>query len=95
MFRFGIIAVVSSAALAACAPQKMTYAEAFAFCKDKADAAAGPQGEVGLSIGTGGTNASLSISVSDSFLRGDDPQVVFETCMNEFTLSGRISGVTE
>ena len=95
MFRFGIIAVVSSLVISACSLPQMTYAEALAFCQDKADAAAGPQGEVELSVGTGGTNASFSISVSDSFIRGDDPAIVYETCMNELSQNGQISGVSE
>ena len=95
MFRFGIIAVVSSLVISACSLPQMTYAEALAFCQDKADAAAGPQGEVELSVGTVGTNASFSISVSDSFIRGDDPAIVYETCMNELSQNGQISGVSE
>ena len=95
MFRFGIIAVVFGLVLSACTLPQMTYGEALEFCQDKADAAAGPQGTVGLSVGTGGTNASFSISVSDSYLRGGDPQIVYETCMNELSQTGQISGVSE
>lgn len=95
MFRFGIIAVVTSAVLAACSMPQMTYIEAMAFCQEKADAAAGPQGAIGLSVGTSGTNASFSISLSDSYLRGDDPKMVYETCMNELSQNGQISGVAE
>ncbi len=95
MFRFGIIAGALGLGLMACTLPQMTYVEALAFCQDKADAAAGPQGVVGLGVGTGGTNASLSISLSDSYLRGDDPQVVYETCMNELSQNGQISGVSE
>ena len=95
MFRFGVTAIVFGLVLSACTPPQMTYAEAVAFCQDKADAAAGPQGAVGLSVGTGGTNASFSISLSDSYLRGDDPEIVYETCMNELSQNGQISGVSE
>jgi len=95
MFRFGIIAVAFGLVLTACTLPKMTYVEAIAVCQDKADAAAGPQGMVGLSTGTGGTNASFSISLSDTYLRGDDPDVVYETCMNELAQNGQISGVSE
>ena len=95
MFRFGITAVAFGLILSACTMPQMTYVEAIAFCQDKADAAAGPQGAVGLSVGTGGTNASFSISLSDSYLRGDDPEVVYETCMNELSQNGQISGVSE
>ena len=95
MPRFGIIAVVIGMVLSACTLPQMTYGEAIAFCQDKADAASGPQGEVGLSVGTGGTNATFSISLSDSYLRGDDPKEVYDTCMNELTTTGQISGVAE
>ncbi len=95
MFRFGIMVVVFGLGLSACTMPQMTYAEALAFCQDKADAAAGPQGAVGLSVGTGGTDASFAISVSDSYLRGDDPKVVYESCMNELAPNGQISGVAE
>jgi hypothetical protein len=95
MFRIGITVLAFGLVLTACTLPQMTYVEAIAFCQDKADAAAGPQGAVGLSVGTGGTNASFSISLSDSYLRGDDPQVVYETCMNELSQNGQISGVSE
>ncbi len=94
MFRFGKYAVVFGLVLSACTAPQMTFSEAVAFCQDKADAAAGPQGALGLSVGTGGTNASLSISLSDSYLRGDDPDVVYETCMNKLSQNGKISGVS-
>lgn len=95
MFRFGVTAVVFGLGLSACTLPQMSYTEALAFCQDKADAAAGPQGAVGVSVGTGGTSASFSISLSDSYLRGDDPKVVYETCMNELSQNGQISGVSE
>ena len=95
MFRFGITAVVFGLALSACTLPQMTYIEAMALCQNEADAAAGPQGTVGLSVGTGGSNASFSISVSDSYLRGDDPVVVYEACMNELSQNRQISGVSE
>lgn len=95
MFRFGIIAVAFGLVLSACTAPQKTYVEAMAFCQDRADAAAGPQGAVGLSVGTGGTDASFSISISDSYLRGDDPKIVYETCMNELAQNGQISGVAK
>jgi len=95
MFRFGITAIVFGLALSACTQPQMSYADAMALCQDRADAAAGPQGTVGLSVGTGGTNASFSISISDSYLRGNDPTVVYDTCMNELSQNGQISGVAK
>ena len=95
MLRFGIATIGFGLVLSGCTPPQMTYAEAITYCQDKADAAAGPQGAVGLSVGTGGTSASFEISVSDSYLRGDNPDVVYETCMNELSQNGQISGVSE
>jgi len=95
MFRFGITAVVLGLALSACTAPIMTYAKAMAVCQDKADAAAGPQGAVGLSVGTGGSNASFAVSISDSYLRGDEPKIVYDTCMNELAQNGQISGGAE
>lgn len=91
MLRMLSVIALASVALG-CTPKVMTYAEALELCRDKADAAEGPQGEVGFSVGTNGPSANLSISISDSYLRGDDPQVVFETCMNELSANGQISG---
>ncbi len=95
MPRISTIVVVATVIVAACTPRQMTYAEAREYCQEKADAAAGPQGEIGVSTGTSGTNFSFGISVSDSFLRGDDPNVVYDTCMNELSANGQISGVAE
>ncbi|MEO1919587.1 MAG: hypothetical protein ABGW81_07770 [Paracoccaceae bacterium] len=95
MFRISIIAAIFGVVLTACSLPQMTYIEALAFCQNKADAAAGPQGAIGLSVGTGGTNAFFEISLSDSILRGDDPRDVYETCMNELSQNGQISGVAE
>lgn len=95
MLRILAIPLIAGAALTGCTPPQMSYAEAMEFCHEKADAAAGPQGHVGLSIGTGGPSASLSLSLSDSYLRGDDPAVVYETCMNNLFANGQISGASE
>lgn len=94
MLRKFITLAIVGAVLAGCTPPQMTYAEARAECEDQKRAAAGPQGNVGLSIGTGGPSASVGISISDSFIRGDDPQAVFDTCMNNFLANGQIIGGT-
>lgn len=93
MFRtVSIIALIVVAA--GCTPKVLTHAEALEMCRDQADAASGPQGNLGASTGTSGTRANVSISISDSFLRGDDPQMVFDTCMNELSSNGQILGVS-
>lgn len=94
MFRTLISVAILGAVVAGCTPRQVTYAEAKEICEDKSRAAAGPQGTVGIGIGTGGTSASVGISISDSFIRGDDPQTVYDTCMNKFLTNGQIIGGT-
>ena len=94
MFR-ALTTIAILTAVAGCDPRPMTHAEALEFCHDKADAAAGPQGQVGVRSDATGVTPSLSISLSSSFLRGDDPQEVFDTCMNELSATGQILGETQ
>lgn len=95
MFRSILTLGIVGATLMGCTPKQMTYGEAIAYCQDKADAAAGVQGNARVSVGTGGTSMGLSLSISDSFIRGDDPAVVYDTCMTELTANGQITGVPE
>ena len=94
MFR-ALIAIVILTLITGCGPRPITYAEALEICHDKSDAAAGPQGDIGLRLDANGLTPTLNLSISDSFLRGDDPQVVFDTCMNELSNSGQIIGATQ
>ncbi len=94
MLRSLTLVVVTGLVLTACTPPQYSYAEARALCEDKADAARGPQGNASFSVGTGGPSASLGISLSDSFIRGDDPQLVFDRCMNNLEANGQIVGGT-
>jgi len=94
MFRvFASIVIIS--AVAGCDPRPMTYAEALEICRDKSNAAAGPQGNIGLRMDANGLTPTVNLSISDSFLRGDDPQEVFDICMNDLSISGQIIGVTQ
>lgn len=94
MFRSIILLTAAGAMLSACTPRQYDYTEARDFCQGKADAAAGPQGGATISAGTGGVRFGGNISVTDSFLRGDDPQIVFDTCMNNLMANGQIVGGT-
>ncbi|WP_368667897.1 hypothetical protein [Palleronia pontilimi] len=72
-------AFIGLAALAACGPPSP---EAIArACADRARAAAGPQGSVGVGIGSGGVATDLEVSVTGDFLRGRDPQQVYDECI--------------
>lgn len=95
MFRTIIILGVTGIALSACTPKQMTYGEAIAYCQDKSADAAGVRGNATVGVGTGGTRAGLSLSISESFIRGDDPKVVYDTCMTNLSNNGQISGASE
>lgn len=86
--------LMTGVAISACTPPTMTHQEAMAYCDDKAKSAAGPRGKVGVGVGTGGPFANVSVSISDSYIRGDDPQMVYNKCMQELSSSGRITGGT-
>ena len=83
MRRTAFLAISAVTLIAACEQPGMTFEEAREYCSEQAAAAAGPQGEASFAIGTGGPSASLSISIADSFIRGDDPQMVYDRCMAE------------
>ncbi len=95
MLRSVIVLAAITATVGACTPRQYSFAEAHEMCEEKADAARGPQGTLSASVGTGGPSASLGISVSDSFLRGEDPQVVYDVCMNNLEANGQIVGGTQ
>jgi len=73
-------------------PQSMTRTEAIALCQEKAREAAGPTGKatVGANSNTG-PFFGLQLSFSDAFIRGLNPDVVFENCMNDLAAKGVIS----
>ncbi|MEE9454502.1 MAG: hypothetical protein V3V13_09000 [Paracoccaceae bacterium] len=95
MFRMIITTGIVGATLIGCAPKQMTYSEAIAHCQDKSAAAAGPQGKASIGVGTGGTSVGLGITISDSYIRGDDPKVVYDTCMSTLANNGQITGAPE
>ena len=86
------IPVLILVAAAACTPQTMTYSEAVEHCQGEARKAAGPTGEASVGIGTGGTSFGLSVEISDKWIRGLDPEVVYNQCLDDLRAQGRISG---
>ncbi len=76
-------------ALPACAP--MSPERAADFCEDRARAATGPTGQVLVGVGSRGkVRTGIEIGVSSDFLRGSDPQVVYEDCVRQKTGQGPI-----
>lgn len=70
--------------LAACGPVSPELAARQ--CEERANAALGPTGEVGIGIASGGkTSAGFEIGVTSDYLQGRDPYEVYETCVRQKT----------
>lgn len=60
-------------------------------CEERARAATGPTGEVGIGINNRGkTSSSIEIGVTSDYLRGRDPYVVYDECVRARTGQGPI-----
>ena len=84
MIRKATIPLATLAVLAACGP--MSPERAADLCADEARKAAGPTGEIGIGVNSGGdvTNR-IEIGISSDFLLGKDPQLVYEDCVRRKT----------
>lgn len=74
--------------LAACGP--MSADRAADLCEDRARAARGPTGELGIGIGSEGTSGKVEIGVTSDFLQGRDPYEVYDSCVRQKTGQGPI-----
>ncbi|MEZ5724343.1 MAG: hypothetical protein R3E47_04530 [Paracoccaceae bacterium] len=79
-----LAAMIGPAALAGCAP--MSLADAERVCLSDARAATGPEGMVGVGVGTGGRNGThtfgrFELSVSSDYIMGRDPAEVYANCV--------------
>lgn len=82
-------AILALGLLAACGP--MSPEQAARHCEDRARAATGPTGSIGVGISSGGhTRTSIGIGVTSDFLLGRDPQEVYENCVRRKTGQGPI-----
>lgn len=69
---------------AACGP--VTPERAADMCEDRARAATGPTGEIGVGISSDGDTAGhFEIGVTSDYLRRRDPYEVYETCVRQKT----------
>lgn len=82
------IAALFVLALAACGP--VSPERAAKICEDRARAALGPTGEVGIGVGSDGAGARFEIGVTSDFILGRDPQMVYEDCVRQKTGQGPI-----
>lgn len=77
--------------LAACGP--ISPQRAADICEERAQAAQGVTGEVGVGIASGGklhTDVDVGISISSDFIRGRDPYQVYDSCVRQKTGQGPI-----
>jgi len=69
----------------------MSPERAAEFCEDRARAASGPTGGVHIGVNTRGkVHTGVAIGVSTDFLKGSDPNVVYEDCVRQKTGQGPI-----
>lgn len=67
---------------AACTQTPLSPLDAAQVCEQRARAAQGPTGSVSVGASSrGGLSSGLSIGVTDDYLRGRDPYVVYEDCV--------------
>lgn len=85
MRRFVFLSVL---AVSACGP--MSPERAADLCEDRARAATGPTGEIGIGVGSNGASSSIEVGITSDYIRGRDPQIVYEQCVREKTGQGPI-----
>ncbi len=89
MIRQATITLALSGILVACGP--ISPERAAELCEDEARKAAGPTGEIGIGVNSGGNVSSrVEIGISSDFLLGKDPQQVYEDCVLRKTGQGPI-----
>lgn len=88
--RFAVASMVL-AVLASCGPQIVDPEAADAICEERARAAQAPTGEITFGINSNtGTSTSAAIGISSDFIRGLDPDLVYDRCVLEMTGAGPI-----
>ncbi len=82
-----LILIVGLVALGACTPPTPPSPQQVAAkCDAEARAASAPTGEVAVGISSSrGLQSGISIGVTDDFLRGRDPAVVYAECYQRLT----------
>lgn len=81
--------ILAALALAACGPVSPELAARQ--CEERARAATGPTGEIGVGISSSGdTAAGFEIGVTSDYLQGRDPYEVYESCVRQKSGQGPI-----
>lgn len=88
MIRFAV--VLSVMLLGACTTQMSPF-QAADHCEKRARAAQGPTGNVTFGVNnTSGAFTEAEIGITSDFLRGADPEVLYDRCVIELTGEGPI-----
>ena len=75
--------------IAACGP--ISPERAADMCEERARAATGPTGFVGIGVSSDGkAKTKASIGVTSDFLQGRDPYVVYDQCVRQKTGQGPV-----
>ena len=84
-----VATALSCLVLTACGPVSPELAARQ--CEERARAATGPTGEIGIGISSDGdTSAGFEIGVTSDYLQGRDPYEVYESCVRQKTGQGPI-----
>ncbi len=85
MMRSVCIGVAATVGLTACTkPEPITVDRAMAICTDRARSAVKPDVNVGVGVGIGKrvrTGVGIGIELSSDYLKGRDPNEVYEECV--------------
>lgn len=74
---------------AACGP--MSPERAARICEERARAATGPTGEIGIGITSDGdARGSFEIGITSDYLQGRDPYEVYDSCVRQKTGQGPV-----
>ena len=58
-------------------------------CEERARGAAGPTGEIGIGVNSErGIVTNAEVAITSDFIRGRDPQVVYDQCVRNLTGQG-------
>lgn len=82
------LALIGALFLTACGP--VSPERAADMCEERARAATGPTGEIGIGVGSEGVGSRIEIGVTSDYIRGRDPYIVYEECVRQKTGQGPI-----
>ena len=74
--------------LASCGP--VSPERAAKMCEERARAATGPTGEIGVGVGNQGATGRFEVGVTSDYIQSRDPFIVYEECVRQKTGQGPI-----